>query len=476
MAAGDFYKAILLCRAVLHCDEVLNTLGSLVRLEVGMWVWLKQDAPWETLTAADCQFTLNNFLAVIECEAYKSLVLCLGDCRCLWDQVLICTDALNKYPTCGIWNPELESTNMSRAIRALRDFMPEVRLLSGDSGKRTFILQSGVITVRCWPWLSPSQLMRNKDLVTGVNNEFREASGVAEVRISTIRTPSNGGETVRGSDVLGIFATQDISRGQTVLVSHTVITATSVVSPKICHNCCRDMASLGISCTTCSVNYCSLRCRTAAQNAYHKVTCGKDFSWVYEADRNDIGQQATLFLRVLAICVQSGMHPLDHPLIARLTANYEGDHSEHFTFAADIQTPIRILQDLDVDPFADSRFDTWVLRTVWARLVINKIQSDDRPGERYILSVNPLHCFFNHSCDAQLFYDVGNDGGTKAVLCAKRKIKKGEELFVSYIDADKMPSVKKRREALFPWFGGDCRCERCRRESRAGKKVARKET
>ena len=471
LAAGDFYKAILLCSAVVHGYSVLTALESLVRLEVGMWVWLKQDAPWETLRAADCQSALNNFLAEVEIEAYKSLVLCLGDCRCLWDQVQICSDAVNKYPACAIWNPKMENTNMSRAAQALRDFMPEARSLSDKSHKRTWILQSGVITVRCWPWLSLSRLTRNQELVRGVNREFREASGVAETRISTIRTPSEGGEVIQGNDVLGVFATQDISTWQDVLVSHTIIAATSVESHKICHNCCRDIASLGIPCTSCGATYCSQRCQTAAHNAYHKVLCGKDFSWVYDTARHDISQQATLFLRVLAICVQSRTHPLDHPLIARLTASYKGDHTEHFTFTADIQTPIRILQELGVDPFADSRFDTWVLRTIWIRIVINKIQCDDRPDKRHILSVNPLHCFFNHSCEAQLFYGQGDDAGTKAVLCAKRKIKKGEEMFVSYIDADRMGSVEERRKALFPWFGSDCLCSRCRRESKAGAKV-----
>ena len=474
LAVGDFYKATLLCSAVLHCHNVLSTLGSLVRLEVGMWVWLKQDAPWETLPAADCESALKNFLAEVELEAYKSLVICLFDCSCLWDQVQICSDAVNKYPDCAIWNPKMESTKMSQAARALREFMPEVRSLSRHHHKRTWILQSGVITVRCWPWLSPSQLTRKKELVTSVNREFSEASGVAEIRISIIKTPSEGGKEIQGNDVLGIFATQNISLFQTVLVSHTIIAATSIESSRICHNCCRDIASLGIPCTYCSANYCSIRCRTAARNAYHKVLCGKDFSWVYEIARHDISQQATLFLRVLAICVQSGTHPLDHPLIARLTANYKGDHTEHFTFAADIQTPIRILQELGIDPFADSRFDTWVLRTIWIRIVNNKIQCYDRPDGRHILSVNPLRCFFNHSCEAQLFYGQGDDAATKAVLYASRPIKKGEEMFVSYIDADRMGSVEERREALFPWFGSDCLCKRCRRESKADDKSSRK--
>lgn len=71
------------------------------------------------------------------------------------------------------------------------------------------------------------------------------------------------------------------------------------------------------------------------------------------------------FLRVLAISVQADCHPLQHPLIARLTPQYKSDMAIAWRLKDFITGPIAILQILGVDVFADLRYDTWVLQTIW---------------------------------------------------------------------------------------------------------------
>ena len=50
---------------------------------------------------------------------------------------------------------------------------------------------------------------------------------------------------------------------------------------------------------------------------------------------------------------------------------------------------------------------------------------------------------------------------------ARRSIKPGEELTVTYVDPS-MP-VRVRRNALLPWVFGTCMCTRCVREEREAK-------
>ena len=78
-----------------------------------------------------------------------------------------------------------------------------------------------------------------------------------------------------------------------------------------------------------------------------------------------------MWLRILAVCVQSKTHPLEHPLIARLTPLYDEYVYRRWSLSNNIVMPIKILQQLGVDTYADLRYDTWILQTLWARNITN---------------------------------------------------------------------------------------------------------
>jgi len=74
--------------------------------------------------------------------------------------------------------------------------------------------------------------------------------------------------------------------------------------------------------------------------------------------------------------------------------------------------------------------------------------------------VNPLYSMFNHSCAPNIGWEHGGSANTLR-LFAKRSIVEGEELFISYI---KPLEWAERQQALMPWLGMDCGCERYRGE------------
>ncbi|KAM9990102.1 hypothetical protein ACTFIY_006144 [Dictyostelium cf. discoideum] len=68
--------------------------------------------------------------------------------------------------------------------------------------------------------------------------------------------------------------------------------------------------------------------------------------------------------------------------------------------------------------------------------------------------------FFNHSCEPNVFIatPVVNDKSIR--FCTRRPIKKGEELFISYLDGEKL-TTEKRRMTLKETHSFICNCQAC---------------
>ena len=187
------------------------------------------------------------------------------------------------------------------------------------------------------------------------------------------------------------------------------------------------------------------------------------------------------WLRILATCVQSGLHPLEHPSIASLTPNYESadDVSRRWSLESHVDVPQRILTTLGVDIFKDLRYDSWVLQTIWARIVNNSRGGVEQGlgGSIVWRSVNPLYSFINHSCepnaDARRIEqtytprDVPVIGSSALAIVATRDIKPGEEICISYLAKDQLSANRANRNLLLRhnWLSGDCMCTRCQREA-----------
>ena len=68
-------------------------------------------------------------------------------------------------------------------------------------------------------------------------------------------------------------------------------------------------------------------------------------------------------IRFLAMIIQTGCDPLEHPVISPLMPHKLS--KSKWSLNGMVSGPIKSLQILGIDVFADSRFDTWVLLTMW---------------------------------------------------------------------------------------------------------------
>jgi len=386
----------------------------------------------------------------------------------------------------------------------------------------------GSLNFRQYPFMAPEYLKRSAALIESANSRLREMGAPCTINYSIIgrrtqqSTPLTLSKTLtwksvaefvgwnsqsgtsdiqKGEpDTLGVFATSDIQEGDVIFTDSTPWGSTSIPAiSKVtvagrtypgfrCENCC-GMTNIWHrvihQAECCTTNYCSRRCLEEAKATYHKAICGRDFSWLMNSQKNEATPVHTfdldrrMWLRILAICVQSGLHPLDHPLIAGLTPNYESgeDVSRRWSLETHVDVPQRILTTLGVDVFKDMRYDTWVLQTIWARMKNNAHGgvSEGYNGPVATEHVNSLYSFINHSCEPNAeAKDVFSTftpcsapvfGSTTLAIIAKKSIKQGEEIFVSYIGEKTEETRKQRNEALRNWLSEECQCTKCRREA-----------
>jgi hypothetical protein len=171
-----------------------------------------------------------------------------------------------------------------------------------------------------------------------------------------------------------MFAKKHIRQGDVLLSAPTIISSSNKPFDTRCYNCHTSLLSESESFPpTCRrrLRFCTAECRDLAHDKYHQVLCGKEFkeaSVTSDASGPDADNDSLTvlgFLRVLAICVQAGSHPLQHPLVARLVPQYNTDMIIAWSLKNFISGPIEIFQILGIDVFADPRYDTWVLQTTW---------------------------------------------------------------------------------------------------------------
>jgi hypothetical protein len=122
---------------------------------------------------------------------------------------------------------------------------------------------------------------------------------------------------------------------------------------------------------------------------------------------NVTSHEALLLLRFLACIINPNSlrpspHPLKHQLISRYLPNYDNPTTEYnFDFKDHIVNPIRMLQVLGIDPFANNHDNTWVFEAIRHRLNNNKRGIKDLNG--YVVqAVYPRLSMFNHSCELNI--------------------------------------------------------------------------
>ena len=397
----------------------------------------------------------------VRLKTYDILGQALYDCHCHWEcfEFWLSLTQAKQFPDIS----RLAFTK-ANALRQLLAHKKEAAApYGGTPQQQKDRLRDGSVVTVHYPWMEKRHLTRSPEVIAQVNSELRNNIQPPACRL--------GNSTLSPvEDMLGVFATRTIRKGECILIDRT--TTSAVSSPPTlpyCSNCYDSPLSSPISASCCSALYCSLTCRSLANQTYHRALCGQDFTWLLvpasHLRENASPMRPLLMLRFLAATVQSGvsLNPLDHPLIARLQPLANCSHLDVFTLNESVTTPLRILMQLGVDIFTAQNFSTMVLHTIWTRLANNKAGSWE-PRLGFVDAITPFLPSFNHSCEPNVEYKK-EEGTTTIRFFALRDMEEGEEMFDSYQDVEDLP-VEQRFERMWPWFEGPCLCLRCKREAR----------
>lgn len=471
LALGDAYKARLLVEAALGGTSISSTdvTGDNALVTFGMKVWWLHmtDPAWEQwkstiATPGALRDRVIDILKRLELQIWTELMEGLMASNACHDYVQMSREAVAKFPSDVIFPSEL--MNAEAWFEQRKDIL-DTQHTTGEIS--TSLLQStlyngGVFPV-AYPWMTEDLVTREDACLKQVQKEFKLESTNCVVARSTIRNVLGNTESLSHNDVFGVFATKNIDLAETVLIDRT--TAGVISSLDRCATCCNNL-SVTTANACCTVAYCSEACTQTAIQSFHGPLCSKDFNFLYDGAKSakfstDLSIDSLLLLRVLALAIhEQALQPLKTSLLARLTPAYNIDQLIIFNFPDHIITPIRILQELGIDIFANSAYETWVIHTMRYRLQNNK--HGQTLDELHGTAINPLYSMFNHSCSPNVGWE--HKGSTSTLrLFAERSIVEGEELFISYVKTMDMEWAE-RQQALVPWLGMDCECERCREE------------
>ena len=471
LAAGDARKACWLCTAVAGHD--ISSLGGKDKLQLGSFVGFGSGE--RAGQAGQCTLQEQLFLILSAEEILIESLHMLDD---LWEALEVCKEGKTLFPGFQLYQV---------GFRAIKEqwYSKQSRLRGSGLPKAEVNKQlvRGEAWFRPYPFMSTEYLRRSEGLVTRIQQDFNKStSGRCTLSVSTIQGATK-------SEILGVIASSDIEAGTRLYDECTVLVASSddplaietSRTYNVCEFCCDTIQSQqkgSVRCQGCSATYCDDLCQLSALKTYHKVLCGKDFGWLYDVDRNykptggkpvakEKAVEGALWLRILALCVQEGCHPLEHSLIARLTSLYEGDTAIEWSLSGNIDRIQEILLQLGVDIYTDSRYDTWVMQTIWGRLITNQL-GDVGFGGRLVRIVGRAWCFHKDSCEpnaglGRLLTAAGNDRrASVSIAYAISPIKKGEEVFISYGNmTDQSRSLRQR--FLQRWLPEGCRCTKCER-------------
>ncbi|CAG8681618.1 3244_t:CDS:2, partial [Ambispora leptoticha] len=226
----------------------------------------------------------------------------------------------------------------------------------------------------------------------------------------------------------GLKATSDIS-ANTLIYEETPFLCVNSKIKKRCDYCNQEITKkFRYMCprVDCKEIYCNIRCYQQAYDLYHKVMCGKDFSEIYNLVRTGVSTSSLIYLfliKLFAIGKNRDTCPLDLEEIKHLRrwrSAQQNLPSVSFIFYQ------IVIKNLEI-PIGDLRFDFWVFISCYCFLCNNIFGGKDENSRPDFGSLRPLTSLINHNCESNAFV---RNGGLKA----RRKIVRGEQITISYLD------------------------------------------
>ncbi|KAI1374551.1 hypothetical protein F4677DRAFT_425410 [Hypoxylon crocopeplum] len=497
LAAGDAYRALLLTDEVRdesfeYHDRALDALtrytnGPLLEvLDYGSLSGSQSRLP--ELDSGTKDTTALALLASIRC--YQILALSLLLCGSLKSARNFCERGL----AIASHNQELLNTQsyiQTMAERRIRKLVSSVNDLP----------DWGMVRREVYPWNSYEPDRFSDESLAILNTELAKIAPKCTIQVAQLPVllgcPSrtDGYDIIPTCSQLGIFAKDDIAPGEEVLVEYSLVTATNRLKESVCDACSGELPPLGsestaVNCPECyDTVFCDQYCFEQAQGLYHPAVCDKDVdSIAKEPDPKEADEALHLLLlaRVLAMAAHQEIHPLDVDQIKYIWGDFVSSKTNEidlspnagpppdwtlpFSFAYNIETPLHILEKMDIDIYATlSHYDIWVFNTLYSKFRgTASARKNPRDGRPDVAAVHSFWCLANHDCNP----NVGWEWGGRMVLKARERrivgdapggIKAGEEILNHYCDVT-LP-VQQRREWASGSLGGWCMCRRCREEA-----------
>ncbi|KAF2863453.1 hypothetical protein K470DRAFT_262191 [Piedraia hortae CBS 480.64] len=309
-----------------------------------------------------------------------------------------------------------------------------------------------------YPWNEYEGDRLGDENLNDLNVMMRAVAPKLEVR--TVELPRLDGDG--GWMQLGVFAKVDIDKDEVVLKERSMLTANNRLHETLCDGCSAELSSRTetTGCDECDeVVFCSEECKERSWQAYHSAQCGSDSEAILKdvapADAAD-ALYTLLLVRVLCMALAQGRNPLQLREVRTLWGDFGINRRLPFSFEYAVRLPLHVLEKLDIDVFADRRFDVWIFNTLYAKFRGTASARLSRPASGPdVGAVHPAWCLANHSCDPNVTWQWAAD----IKLIARRPIRAGEEVLNHYCDVD-LP-VHERREWARGALGGNCRCARC---------------
>ena len=461
LAIADAYRALILVEMFLRFSEQQKgNRDAGLKDPIASKVFSAVTAGVHMEDGEGLHIHLNEKFLIIKRFEHAAFVLMatgLLRVRAFYDGVKILEEAQKRFPT----SPVIKTTLVTMLTR-LRQLEEESldKLRSAEHVQRE--VTRGRVRKVAYPWIVPGEYTRSNNAIKRAKASFRSASANAEI--------SQAAQDDDSTDAYGVFACKDILKGARLLLDRSVCSATNVYNGQSCAGCCGPIDDGRITMDCCDAMFCCPGCHKDAMNNYHRILCGKGFTWLEGPSQKATAEYShalvpSLMLKVLATAVQQNIKPLRVTCVNTLDAGLgKKNVLSSFTVFENVVAPTKILQCLGVDIFTDTRFDPWALQMLFLRLENNK-QGSQIGGQTWC-GLNPLFTMFNHDCDpAATWHPLNNDkggGGGALEVRAVRDIGKGEQIFVSYVGVSS--SEEARRNTVQLYLGRICECARCVRE------------
>lgn len=510
LAAGDSYRALLLCDEIRneeyeYHELALETLQD--RAEGGLPSVLhdgnrhghgRTDLSNEVshMDLDEPRKTPLEIAHIASTRCYRTLSISLLLCGCLKSAYEFCLRGLDAEP---------QDEDLLQAKEYIEN-MAKSRL-NTETFEIGDLPDQGLARREIYPWNDHEPDRFADETIDFLNSELRSIGAKCEVKVTELPTlfeaasANIGSEGMSTNKQLGLFATEDLEAGETVLFEHTLLAANNRLKDSFCDACSTEFPTSGpganslVNCPECvDITFCNEFCLQSAQDSYHLAVCDKDLDAIAKdvSPREKTNALYLLLLsRSLALSATQDAHPLDLKQVNYIWGDFVPSSQNAvstslnappppiwtlpFSFADNVSGPLHVLEKMDIDIFATlPQYDLWVFNTLYAKFRgTASARVNNRTGHPEVAAVHPLWCLANHDCDPNVQWEWS--GRMKLWVREQRiggekgGIRKGEEILNHYCDIE-LP-VKERREWANGSLGGWCMCGRCRREAAEEERV-----